>query len=74
MRAFGQGDWVSVKEVFTGTHKGPLTTPESQTISATNKTLRLPTANIIKTKRGRVTERRVYFDVLIVLTQFGLAP
>ena len=74
VRAFGQGDWVSVEDVFTGTHKGPLTTPDGQTIPATNRTLRVSTANILKLEGGKVTERRVYFDVLGFVAQLGLAP
>ncbi len=70
VRAFGQGDWVSVEDVFMGTHTGLL----RQTIPATNKTLRVPTVNILKIEGGKVTKRRLYFDVLAFATQLGLAP
>ncbi len=70
VRAFGQGDWVSVEDVFMGTHTGLL----RRTIPATNKTLRVPTVNILKIEGGKVTERRLYFDVLGFVAQLGLAP
>ena len=42
VRSFGQGDWVCVEWVVTGTHTGPLMGPGGETIPATNKTARVP--------------------------------
>jgi steroid delta-isomerase-like uncharacterized protein len=73
-RSFGQGDWVCLEGVFTGTHRGPLTAPGGRTIPATNKPIRFRVGFVGKVERGEVTEANVYFDMLALLSQLGLMP
>ena len=74
VRSFGQGDWVCVEWVATGTHSGPLMGPGGETIAATNKTARNPGSTVIKVEGGQITETRGYYDLLGMMAQLGLAP
>lgn len=72
VRSFGQGDWLCVELVWTGTHKGPMAAPDGKTIPPTNKSLRLPYVLVMKFEGGVVTELDEYFDQVEILTQLGL--
>ncbi len=73
-RSFGQGDWVCTIWTLTGTHKGPLKGPGGQTIPATNKPVKITTCGVAKIENGQLTEERIYFDLLGMMAQLGLAP
>lgn len=64
---------VVAEQVFTGTHTGPLATPEGE-VPPTGKPV---TFGLIDTflvgADGKVTDHRVYYDNLSFLTQLGLA-
>ena len=74
VRSFGQGDWVCVEWVVTGTHTGPLMGPGGETIPATNKTARVPGSSVFKVEGGEITEDREYYDLLGLMAQLGLVP
>ncbi len=73
-RSFGQGDWVCMEGIITGTHRGPFMAPGGRTIPATNKAIRVRASVVAKVDRGEFTEVNVYFDQLALLVQLGLAP
>jgi len=67
------GDWVVQEFVFIGTHTGTLHSPSGD-IPATHKELRGRGAQIIHIEDGLVTDTRLYFDQVDVMTQLGLMP
>lgn len=71
---FGQGDWVVMEGVFTGTHRGAFPGPGGQEVAPTNKRVELPVALVFKVEGGKVTEEHDYYDSLSFLGQLGLAP
>ncbi|MFQ5986265.1 MAG: ester cyclase [Thermoplasmata archaeon] len=73
-RVFGQGDWVVLEGVFTGTHKGAFIGPGGQEVPPTNKQVELPIALVFKIEGGKLTEEHDYYDNLTFLSQLGLAP
>lgn len=73
-RVFGQGDWVIMEGVFTGTNGGTFTGPDGQEAGPTNKRVELPIALIFKVEGGKVTEEHDYYDNLTLMGQLGLAP
>ncbi len=73
-RVFGEGDWVVLEGVFTGTHKGAFIGPGGQEIPPTDKKVELPIALVFKVEGGKTTEEHDYYDNLTFLNQLGLAP
>ena len=69
-----QGDAVIAEADLTGTHTGPLRTPNGGEIPPTNKRIELVVADAFDVKNGKVTAHRVYFDQLAMMTQLGLIP
>ncbi len=73
-RAFGQDDWVCVEHVTSGTHTGPMGTPDGQTIPPTNRKMRFEDVLVFRVKDNKITSRRLYFDQLGFMAQLGLVP
>lgn len=73
-QAFGQDDWVCVEHVTSGTHTGPMGTPDGQIIPATNKKMRFEDLLLFRVKDNRIASRRLYFDQLGFMAQLGLVP
>ena len=73
-RIFGQGDWLCSERIATGTHKGPLRGAGGQTVPATGKPVRVGLVEVSKVEGGEITEERLYFDLLGMMAQLGLAP
>jgi steroid delta-isomerase-like uncharacterized protein len=67
------GDWVVQEFTFVGTHTGTLHSPAGD-IPATNRELRGRGTQIIHIEDGLVTDTRLYFDQVDVMTQLGLMP
>lgn len=67
------GDWVIQEFVFAGTHTGTLHSPAGD-VPATNRQLRGRGTQIIHIEDGLVTDTRLYFDQVDVMTQLGLMP
>jgi steroid delta-isomerase-like uncharacterized protein len=67
------GDWVVQEFVFSGTHTAPLQSPMGE-IPATNRSLRGRGVQIFRVKDGTVSDTRLYFDQVEVMTQLGLMP
>src|SRR6266545_5697005 len=59
--------------VFTGTHTGPLATPNGA-IHPTGKRVTLRSASILRFKDGLIVSEHAYVDQLEFMTQLGLMP
>jgi steroid delta-isomerase-like uncharacterized protein len=67
------GDWVAQEFMFEGTHEDTLSSPSGE-IPATHKRLDGRGVQIFKVEGEFVTETRLYFDQVEVMTQLGLMP
>jgi steroid delta-isomerase-like uncharacterized protein len=67
------GDWVAQECTFEGTHEGTLSSPAGD-IPATHKRLNGRCVQIFKVEGDVVTNTRLYFDQVEVMTQLGLMP
>jgi steroid delta-isomerase-like uncharacterized protein len=56
-----------------GTHQGPLETPEGS-IPATGKQITIRGYDVVTVRDGRITSHRAYFDQLSFMAQLGLLP
>ena len=67
------GDWVVQEFTFEGSHEDTLATPAGD-IPATHKRLSGRGVQIFKVEGDVVTDTRLYFDQVQVMTQLGLMP
>lgn len=67
------GEWVVQEFTFQGTHTATLSGPTGD-IPATHRELTGRGVEVIKIEDGLVTETRLYFDQVQVMTQLGLMP
>jgi predicted ester cyclase len=67
------GDWVAQEFTFEGSHEDTLSTPAGD-IPATHKRLNGRGVQILKVEGDVVTDTRLYFDQVQVMTQLGLMP
>jgi ketosteroid isomerase-like protein len=72
VRSFGQGDWTCVEMVASGTHLGPLMSPDGKTIPPTNKSYQVEIAAAVRIENGEIAEYHEYFDRVGMLAQLGL--
>lgn len=70
--SFGQGDWGCIQVLFTGTHTGPLASPDGEDIPATHKSAQFPYCLVVRFDKGEAVELDEYFDQLDLLTQLGV--
>ena len=71
-RTITEGDWGCLQLRFSGTHTGPMATPDGGEIPPTNKPVEFPYCLVAKFENGVVTELQEYYDQLAVMTQLGL--
>ena len=69
----GDGDWVAQEFTFEGTHENTLASPAGD-IPATHRRLKGRGVQIFKVEGDVVTDTRLYFDQVQVMTQLGLMP
>ena len=67
------GNWVAQEFTFEGTHEGTLSSPAGD-IPATHKRLDGRGVQLFKVDGDVVTDTRLYFDQVQVMTQLGLMP
>jgi predicted ester cyclase len=65
--------WVVQEVTMEGTNTGPLEGPMG-TIQPTHKHVVGKGVQILKIENGKITEARIYFDMVDQLTQLGLMP
>jgi predicted ester cyclase len=69
----GAGDVVVVEGVWSGTHLGPLETPQGP-VPATGKSVASPFVVVMRADGDLVASVHVYFDQLALMAQMGLLP
>jgi steroid delta-isomerase-like uncharacterized protein len=67
------GNYVVVEGAYSGTHTGPLGTPQGE-VPATGRKLMLPLCDVIEVAAGRITRIRAYYDQMTFAAQLGLLP
>ena len=65
--------WVVQEVTMEGTNTGPLEGPMG-TVQPTHKHVAGKGVQVLKIENGKITEARIYFDMLDQLTQLGLMP
>ena len=73
-RFIAEGDFVVVDWKATGTHDGPLATPNGQTIPPTKKQATVYGSTTYKVGGGRIMRAWVHWDMMTLLAQLGLMP
>jgi predicted ester cyclase len=68
-----EGDRASWQVRVTGTHTGPLPTPDGP-VPATGKRIKIDALDVARFENGKAVSWHVYFDQLPFLQQLGLAP
>ena len=72
-RYYESGDTIVVEGVYSGTHTGPLWTPNGE-VPPTGRHFEFPFCDILQARGGKVVSHRVYFDQVVFLAQLGLIP
>ena len=67
------GDTIITEGVFTGTHTGPLETPQG-TVPPTGRSIEIPFADIFVARDGKFVKHHLYFDNAAFMAQLGLMP
>jgi steroid delta-isomerase-like uncharacterized protein len=67
------GDRVIVEGAYTGTHTGPMASPQGE-VPPTGRTLNLPYCDVFEVIAGRIATHRVYYDQMAFAAQLGLLP
>ena len=67
------GDWVTQEFTFVGTHDETLSSPTGE-IPATHKRLTGRAVQLLHVEGDTITDTRLYFDQVQVMTQLGLMP
>ncbi len=67
----GEGDWVSVRGVLTGTNTGPFRTEKSRTVKASNRQIRIPQAYFHRLNGGKIVETYEFWDMRRLIAQLG---
>ena len=68
-----EGNRVVVEGRYTGTHTGPLMSPQGE-VPATGRKLDLPYADVFEVEAGRIVRHRTYYDQMDFAQQLGLVP
>ncbi|HEX9339600.1 MAG TPA: ester cyclase [Thermoplasmata archaeon] len=83
LRGFGQGDWVCVELLISGTHKGPLRHGLDQAaleqgkegyVPPTGQRIELRGCVVYKVEQGEIAESHIYYDQLELMKQLRLVP
>jgi steroid delta-isomerase-like uncharacterized protein len=73
-RSYDAGDTAINEWTGSGTHSGPIRTPDGDEIPPTGKRMTLRGADFITVRDGLISEHRIYFDQMQMLSQLGLVP
>lgn len=65
------GDFVVDEVTWSGTHKGPLKTPQ-QTIPPTGKRVEGLAVGVAKVEKGKISRLSIYYDNMAYMAQLGL--
>jgi predicted ester cyclase len=67
------GDAAAVEGTFSGTHTGPLATPQG-TIPATGRRVSISYCIVGRSRDGKLASGHNHFDLLGILAQLGVVP
>ncbi|WP_448627517.1 ester cyclase [Geodermatophilus sp. URMC 64] len=67
------GDRFAIEGTWTGTHTGPLATPQGE-VPPTGRTVTMPFCAVATQRDDRLAQVTVYLDQLGMLAQLGLVP
>jgi len=67
------GNRVVVEGRYTGTHTGPLVTPQGE-VPGSGRSLNLPYTDVFEIEAGRIARHRTYYDQMEMAQQLGLMP
>lgn len=70
--AVESGDTVVVEGTFSGTHTAPLMGPSGE-LPPTGRTISIDYCDVFRVRDGRIVFRRVYYDLMGMFAQFGIA-
>jgi predicted ester cyclase len=74
VRTFEDGDTIVVEGIYSGTHTGPLATPDG-TLPPSGNRFALPYVDLFEVHDGVCTSHRVYWDNVTLMSQLGaMAP
>lgn len=73
VRAVEFEDAIAAEGIWTGTHTGPLVSPEGD-IQPTGRSVSLPFHVVLRTTEGRAVSIHNYFDRVDLMAQLGLVP
>jgi ketosteroid isomerase-like protein len=71
---FANGDYTCSVADFTGTFKGPMKGLDEQMIQPTNKKFHMEFCTVAQWKDGKITEERLFYDLVGMMTQIGVMP
>jgi predicted ester cyclase len=69
---FGQGDYTCSVAEFTGTFKGPMTTPDGKVIPPNGKKFKVDFCTVAHWKDGEIIEEKLFYDKISLMQQIGL--
>jgi predicted ester cyclase len=69
---FGQGDWTCSVADFTGTFKGPMTSPDGTVIQPNGKKFKVEFCTVAHWKNGEIIEEKLFYDKISLMQQIGL--
>ena len=73
VRSYEDGDTIIVEGVYSGTHTGPMVTPDG-TLPPSGKAFAFPFVDIMEVTDGKCVSHRVYWDNVTFLSQIGAIP
>lgn len=68
------GEWIVAEFAYSGTHTGPLATPDGGEIPPTNRSVQGKGVDLLRLEGDKVAAEHLYFDQLEFMTQLGLVP
>jgi ketosteroid isomerase-like protein len=71
---FANGNYTCSVADFTGTFKGPMKGLDGQMIQPTNKKFHIEFCTVAQWKDGKITEERLFYDLVGMMTQIGAMP
>ncbi|WP_236610445.1 ester cyclase [Methanosphaerula palustris] len=69
---FGQEDWTCSVAEFTGTFKGPMTTPDGKVIEPNGKKFSVEFCTVAHWKDEEIIEEKLFYDKISLMQQIGL--
>ena len=67
-----KGDWTCSVADFTGTFKGPMTTPDGKVILPNGRKFRVEFCTVAHWKNREIVEEKLFYDKISLMQQIGL--